>query len=87
MRLRKIPGADEAVQESPYVVSAPENYIGTWNILFQQDAPLYLEIGCGKGRFISEMAALHPDRDYLGIQSLLNVEKILLCFLCKKLKL
>ena len=73
MRLRKIPGAEEAVQKSPYVVSSPENYIGTWNVLFKQDAPLYLEIGCGKGRFINEMAALHPDRNYLGIERIPSV--------------
>ena len=73
MRLRKIPGADEAVQESPYVVGAPENYIGTWNALFRQEAPLYLEIGCGKGHFINEMAALHPDRNYLGIERIPSV--------------
>lgn len=68
MRLRKIPGAEEAVVNSPYVVGDPEKYQGDWGQLFQNDAPLYLEIGCGKGRFITEMAALHPENNYIGIE-------------------
>ena len=68
MRLRKIPGAEEAVVNSPYVIGDPEKYQGDWGQLFQNDAPLYLEIGCGKGRFITEMAALHPENNYIGIE-------------------
>lgn len=33
------------------------------------DKPLYLEIGCGKGQFISQMAQLHPENAYLGIET------------------
>ncbi len=68
MRLRKIPGAEEAVVNSTYVIGDPEKYQGDWGQLFQNDAPLYLEIGCGKGRFITEMAALHPENNYIGIE-------------------
>ena len=68
MRLRKIPGAEEAVVNSPYVIGDPEKYQGDWGQLFQNDAPLYLEIGCGKGRFITEMADLHPENNYIGIE-------------------
>ena len=68
MRLRKIPGAEEAVVNSAYVIGDPEKYQGDWGQLFQNDAPLYLEIGCGKGRFITEMAALHPENNYIGIE-------------------
>ncbi len=68
MRLRKIPGAEEAVVNSSYVIGDPEKYQGDWGQLFQNDAPLYLEIGCGKGRFITEMAALHPENNYIGIE-------------------
>ena len=32
--------------------------------------PIEIEIGCGKGRFLSEYAALHPERPLLGIGQL-----------------
>ena len=30
--------------------------------------PLHIEIGMGKGRFLMDMAASHPDINYLGIE-------------------
>ena len=45
-----------------------EAYKGKWRALLG-DKPLYLEIGCGKGQFISQMAQLHPENAYLGIET------------------
>lgn len=36
--------------------------------LFGRQAPLRLEIGFGHGRFLSQMAAAHPDEDFLGVE-------------------
>ncbi len=36
--------------------------------LFQQQCPLELEVGCGKGLFLATSAAAHPDRNYLGVE-------------------
>lgn len=36
--------------------------------LFGRRAPLRLEIGCGHGEFISQMAAVHPDEDFIGLE-------------------
>lgn len=68
MRLRKLKGAEEAVENSPYVIHDPEIKKGTWRQLFGNDHPLYLEIGTGKGRFLMENASLHPERSFLGIE-------------------
>lgn len=68
MRLRNIPGADEAIQESPYCIKEPELQKGIWQSQFPADQPLHIEIGMGKGRFIMDMAAAHPDINYLGIE-------------------
>lgn len=41
--------------------------------IFKKNAPLYLEIGCGKGRFLCEHALRHPDRLYVGIERVPDV--------------
>lgn len=68
MRLRNIPGADAAVAESDFCIRQPEQFRGAWNTVFPASAPLHIEIGMGKGRFLMDMAGLHPDINYLGIE-------------------
>ena len=68
MRLRHIPGCEESVASSPWVISAPANHKGQWSALFGNDRPIHIEVGMGKGRFIMEMAAQHPDVNFLGIE-------------------
>ena len=68
MRLRNIPGADQAVAESKYVIHEPEQYKGKCREVFGNDNPIHIEIGMGKGRFITQMAMLHPDINYIGIE-------------------
>lgn len=41
--------------------------------LFENDNPLHIEIGMGKGRFIMELAALHPEINYIGIEKYSSV--------------
>jgi tRNA (guanine-N7-)-methyltransferase len=73
MRLRNIPGADEAVANSPYCISNPSAHRGEWNTFLQSTAPIHIEIGMGKGRFLMELAALHPDIQYIGIERYTSV--------------
>ncbi len=68
MRLRNIRGAKEAIAASPFVVHEPEQYRGSWKDFFGNRNPLHIEIGMGKGRFITELAALHPEVNYIGIE-------------------
>ena len=68
MRLRNIPGSDEAIAESKYAVNKPEEYKGKWNSYFGNDHPICIEVGMGKGRFIMDMAAAHPEINYIGIE-------------------
>ncbi len=68
MRLRNIPGADEAVLNSPYCVNEPQSYCGKWQVLFPTKGPLYIEIGMGKGRFIMDSAAAYPQINFVGIE-------------------
>lgn len=74
MRLRNIPGANEAVETSPFCVKNPESLRGAWRSQFpESENPIHIEIGMGKGRFIMEMAALHTDVNYIGIERYASV--------------
>lgn len=68
MRLRNIPGSKETIAASDYVVQNPETKKGSWKELFGNDHPVQIEVGMGKGRFIMDMARLHKDRNFLGIE-------------------
>ena len=68
MRLRNIRGSKETIAASDYVVQEPETYKGTWGQLFGNEQPVQIEVGMGKGRFIMDMARLHPDRNFVGIE-------------------
>lgn len=73
MRLKNIPRARSVIAESRFVVDHPEEERGRWQQLFGNNHPLHLEIGTGKGRFILEMAQLHPEINYIGIEKYSSV--------------
>ena len=68
MRLRNIPGAKDAILESRYVVQEPENCKDRWAERFVKQQPIHIEVGMGKGRFLMDMARLHPEINYVGIE-------------------
>ncbi len=80
MRLRNIPGSDEVLQQSAYVIkgegkpdpgqpfATPMKWKGRFSEIFGNDHPIHIEIGMGKGRFITRMAELHPEINYVGIE-------------------
>lgn len=69
MRLRNKPWAKDMLQAYPqYVIPSPEQHRGNWGAVFGNDHPLHIEVGTGKGKFITEMAAANPHINYLGIE-------------------
>ncbi|PTX55205.1 tRNA (guanine-N7-)-methyltransferase [Melghirimyces profundicolus] len=75
MRLRRKPHAKEAVRNHPRVVTEPERCRGKWHSLFGNDGPLYLELGTGKGRFLSRVCQTTPEVNWIGVE---RVEEVLL---------
>lgn len=74
MRVRKRKGAEGYLKEHPeYVVTNPEQAKGNWKAVFGNDNPVHIEVGSGKGRFITGMAAKNPDINYIGIDIQLSV--------------
>lgn len=71
MRLRNIPGSLEVIAKSSYVIHTPKK--GKWNCIFGNDNPIYIEIGMGKGKFITTLAKQNPNINYVGIEKYTSV--------------
>ena len=68
MRLRNIPRAEGTIQSHQAVIKRPEEQKGCWKQVFGNDKPIHIEIGMGKGRFLMNMAKLHPEVNFIGIE-------------------
>ena len=68
MRLRNIRGSKDVIASCPFVVQEPESCRGRWAEIFGNENPIHIEVGMGKGRFLMDMAVLHPEINYVGIE-------------------
>ena len=68
MRLKHVKGADEIIKKGIYYIENPKEHKGTWQHLFNNNNPIYIEIGMGKGDFIIENALKYPDINFIGIE-------------------
>ncbi len=74
MRLKNVPGSREAVAESEFAVTDPEDHKGHWaEEVFKNNDPIHIEIGMGKGKFITALAAANPNINYIGIEKYSSV--------------
>ena len=68
MRLKNIKGASEKIKLGKYYIDNPKDYIGRWNKVFNNNNPIHIEIGMGKGNFIIKNALNNPNINYIGIE-------------------
>ena len=68
MRTRRKPWAEEELNTNPHVIREPLSMKGKWKEYFKNDNPVYVEIGCGKGGFITENAKRYKDVNFVGIE-------------------
>lgn len=73
MRLRNVPGSREDIANSEFVIQNPEKHRGEIVSLFPSRQPLFIEIGMGKGQFITTLAKNNPDINYIGIEKYSSV--------------
>lgn len=75
VRLRKKPWVKDAILDYSDFVrqEVTEEAKGKWADDFGRKAPLHVELGCGKGDFITGMAARHPEINFIGIEAQLDV--------------
>ena len=68
MRLKHVKGAEEIIKKGTYYLEPKKEYSKNWHHLFQNDHPIYIEIGMGKGDFIIQNALIHPNINFIGIE-------------------
>ncbi len=78
MRLKHIKGSQERIESDIHTFqtdnTSGDDFRGKWNTdVFKNDNPIYIEIGMGKGKFISQMAAENPDINFIGIEKFSSV--------------
>ena len=68
MRMRFKPYAHDELMAADFHVHEPLIWGGKWHSQYARpEQPFVLELGCGKGGFISQLASAHPENNYLGI--------------------
>lgn len=73
MRLRKKPWGDCEMETNKNFVEEPKSYKGKWNTYFGNDNPIHVEIGTGKGQFVTSMSIRETNINYIGIEKQTNV--------------
>ncbi len=78
MRIRRKKWAREELDNSKFYIDKPEEFKGHWKEKFKEEKPLHIELGCGKGLFISTLASNHKENNYIAvdmIEAMLGLSK------------
>ena len=67
MRIRYKKWARPELEASEFYIDNPEDYKGKWRDVFKNNNPIHLELGCGKGQFISKLAVANQNINYIAI--------------------
>ncbi|WP_267651171.1 tRNA (guanosine(46)-N7)-methyltransferase TrmB [Listeria welshimeri] len=74
MRVKHKPWAKDRLEEFQAIyIKNPEDFKGRWQEVFGNNNPIHIEIGSGKGQFISGMAKANPEINYIGIEMIESV--------------
>ena len=81
MRVRNRKGSTKLLEAHPqYVILNPADAKGRWQEIFGNDHPIHVEVGSGKGAFVSGMAKANPEINYIGI----DIQKSVLSYALDK---
>ena len=67
MRIRCKPWAKPELDSWDFCINEPDGLKGKWKDEFSNNKPIYLELGCGKGGFISQAAAENTDINFIAV--------------------
>ncbi len=84
MRIRNVKNKEEILDNCSFLLNNPKEYKGKFKELFNNDNPIYVEIGMGKGQFIYQNAKKYKDINFIGIErfdsimakAILKIEKL-----------
>ena len=68
MRLRNLKDTEYFLNNCDYLIKEYEQLKGIWNKEFNNDNPIHLEIGMGKGDYIVGMALKYPNINFIGVE-------------------
>ena len=68
MRQRNVKNKKEIIESSKYYIENPNDFKGKWKDVFQNNNPIHVEIGMGKGKFIIETALKYKNINFIGIE-------------------
>ena len=68
MKYNVVNNADSINKHKDCLIKNPTSYKGKWKELFENNNPICLELGTGRGNFIIEMAKNHPNINYIGLE-------------------
>ncbi len=68
MRARRKPWTEKELMTNPLIIHHAKEQKGKWSEYFGNDNPIHLELGCGKGRFITTLAAQNKEINYLALE-------------------
>lgn len=67
MRIRFKKWARPELEASSFYIDNPEECKGKWKSLFKNKQPIHIELGCGKGGFISDLASSNLEVNYIAV--------------------
>lgn len=67
MRIRRKSWTQKELEDSPFYIDIPQENKGKWKSIFEVERPMHIELGCGKGQFIANLAFQNPDINFIGV--------------------
>lgn len=55
------------IKEMPHVFEYPQGMKGKWHEFFNNENPIVLELACGRGEYTIGLAAMHPQKNFIGV--------------------
>lgn len=68
MRLRNVKNKEIILNSCEILINEPKSFKGLWKTVFDNNNPIYIEIGMGKGDFIIQNALRYPNINFIGIE-------------------
>ena len=68
MEYNKIKNANEIINKNSYIMKNPTSYKNIWKTVFNNNNPIALELGMGRGEFIINMALKYPNINFIGLE-------------------